>query len=219
MREEIRVWDPAVRIFHWSLVAAFTIAYLSGEEEGGLHIWSGYAVLGLISFRLLWGFVGTKYARFRDFVRSPAAVFAYLKGLAGGTPQHFTGHNPASGWMVLALLASLFVVTLSGLKVYGLEGHGPLAGVESTVVPVAAARADSDGYEAREVEDREHDGHGGDGHEDSEAEEFWEEIHEAASNFMLFLIVVHVLGVIVSGRLHRENLVRAMITGRKPARD
>lgn len=209
MSNEIRVWDPLIRIFHWGLVLAFTVAYLSGEDESNLHIYSGYAVLGLISFRLLWGIVGSRYARFSDFVRSPGVVIQYLKDMVARKPKHYTGHNPAGGWMVIVMLLCLFVVTVSGLKIYAIEeGLGPLAGDTPALVVVSAAYADDDSDEQAE------NGHG----KDEAAEEFWEEIHEVSSNFMLLLIFLHVTGVIVSSRRHKENLVKAMITGNKPGK-
>ncbi len=205
---EIRVWDPLVRIFHWGLVLAFTVAYLSGDEENSLHIYSGYAVLGLIAFRVIWGLIGTRYARFSDFVYSPATVIQYLKGLVARKPKHYTGHNPAGGWMVIAMLLSLFVVTVSGLKVYAIEeGLGPLAGEPPALTVISVAYADDDDAGHRKNEN----GHG----EDEAAEEFWEELHEVSSNFMLFLIFLHIAAVIISGRLHKENLVKAMFTGKK----
>ena len=204
MNNEIRVWDPLVRLFHWSLVLAFTIAYLSGDEENSLHIYSGYAVLGLISFRVLWGLIGTRYARFSNFVSSSGTVIQYLKDLLARKPKHYTGHNPAGGWMILALLVTLIVVTVSGLKVYAIEeGLGPLAAEAPALTLISSAHADDD-----EHDDDEHD-------KDEAAEEFWEEIHEASSNFMLLLIFLHVAGVIVSSRLHDEQLVKAMFTGKK----
>ncbi|TCK17873.1 cytochrome b [Thiogranum longum] len=206
MKNEIRVWDPLVRIFHWSLVAGFTIAYLTGEEESSLHIYSGYAVLGLITFRVVWGFIGTRYARFSDFIYSQHAVSRYLKSLVSRKPEHYVGHNPAGGWMVIIMLASLFVVSISGLKLYAVEeGLGPLAGPLPAVTIISPAHAD-DNEDERE------------GNE-SGAGKFWEEIHEASTNFMLFLVFLHITGVIISGRLHDENLVKAMLTGKKTRKD
>lgn len=200
----IKVWDPLVRIFHWSLVAFFAIAFVTGEEEGVLHIYAGYAVIGLVLFRILWGFVGTEHARFKDFVFGPAKVVQYLKSLASGSPQRYVGHNPAGGYMVVLLLVTLLVVTITGLKAYGTEGHGPLA-ANAEISVISTARADEDEREENEAGRM-------DGNED---EEYWEEVHEAASYFMLGLIVLHILGVVVSSRLHKENLVKAMITGEK----
>lgn len=210
MSRTIRVWDPLVRIFHWSLVLTFFVSYFTGEEDNALHIDAGYAVLGLIIFRVLWGFVGTRHARFTDFVHSPGTVAGYLKSLASSRPEHHLGHNPAGGWMAIAMLACLFVVTISGLKVYAIEeGLGPLTGTESAITFVSPAVADDDEHE-HEI------GHG----EDEDEEEFWEEIHEGSTNVMLLLIFLHIAGVLLSSRLHHENLVKSMITGNKtPGRD
>jgi cytochrome b len=203
MEKEIRVWDPLVRIFHWSLVLAFTIGYFSGDEESDLHIYAGYVVLGLISFRLIWGFAGTRYARFKDFVYSPQTIIAYAKELIAGRAKHYIGHNPAAGAMILALLLGLFVISYSGLKVYAIEeGAGPLAQQTTEISLISPAYAD---------DDDEHQGK----HEEEGDEDFWEEVHEASANFVLFLVVLHIAGVLISSKLHKENLVRAMITGKK----
>ena len=201
----VPVWDILIRIFHWSLVASFTIAYLTSEEENPWHIYAGYAVLGLIVFRIIWGVIGSEHARFSDFVRPPAAVFEYLKSLRAGNPQRYLGHNPAGGWMIIAMLAMLLIVTVSGLKLYAVdEGKGPLAVNSIDLTPVSAAHAEDDG-DAEENESGKNES----------GEEFWEEIHEISSNIMLLLIALHVTGVVVSGRLHKENLVKAMLTGKK----
>ncbi|TNG03114.1 MAG: cytochrome B [Gammaproteobacteria bacterium] len=211
MTNEIRVWDPLIRIFHWSLVLTFSIGYLTGEEESNLHVFSGYAVLGLITFRVIWGFIGTKYARFGDFVYSPKTVIQYLKDLLAKKPKHYIGHNPAGGAMVIAMLLCLIVISVSGLKVYAIEeGLGPLAVEHPALAVISPASADDDSDEYGKHEKNEY-GHG----EDEEAEEFWEEIHEASSNFMLLLVFLHITGVIVAGRLHDEHLVKAMLTGKK----
>ncbi|MBS1236468.1 MAG: cytochrome [Proteobacteria bacterium] len=163
---EVVVWDPLVRMFHWSLVASFAVAYLSGEGEVlSLHAWSGYIIGGLILFRLLWGLVGPRHARFADFVFTPATILAYGRDLLRGQAQRYLGHNPLGGAMVIALLLMLALATLSGITLYGAkEAAGPLAGM---------MRGTSDGGSAE----------------------------NAGAVF----------------RLHRENLVRAMITGRKRA--
>ena len=210
---QIRVWDPLVRLFHWSLVLTFTLAYFTGEDESLVHVYASYIVAGLLAFRLVWGVVGTRYARFSNFLYSPRRTVEYLKSMFSGAPEHYTGHNPAGGWMIFMLLVSLLLTTYTGLKVYGLEGHGPLADGGTGVVLVRPAYADDDEHEEHE-EDEGHEG--GDG--ESEAEEFWEEVHEFFANFTVLLVLVHVAGVIVASRLHGENLVRAMITGNKTVR-
>lgn len=211
MINEIRVWDPLVRIFHWSLVLSFSVAYISGDEESSLHINSGYVVLGLITFRVLWGLIGSHYARFDSFVYSPRTVIQHLKDLVAKKPKHYIGHNPAGGAMVIAMLFCLLVVSVSGLKVYAIEeGLGPLAGGSPALTVISPAYADDDEDDDRDDENRYSEG--------EEAEEFWEEIHEASSDLMLFLIFLHITGVILSARLHDENLVKAMFTGKKLAK-
>lgn len=214
MNNEIRVWDPLIRLFHWSLVLTFSIGYLTGEEDSNLHIVAGYAVLGLVTFRVLWGIIGSKYARFSDFVYSPKTVIHYLKDLAAKKPQHYIGHNPAGGAMVIAMLLCLFVISVSGLKVYAIEeGLGPLAGNHPAPAVIRPARADDDRHENGNHEKNDNEYGTGE-----EAEEFWEEIHEASSNLMLFLVFLHIAGVIVAGRLHDEHLVKAMLTGKKTSK-
>jgi cytochrome b len=99
---ELVVWDPLVRVFHWSLVASFTVTYLGGEGEmPDLHAWSAYIIGGLILFRLLWGMVGPRHARFVDFVFAPATVLACGHDLLQGQAQRYLGHNPVGGVMVI----------------------------------------------------------------------------------------------------------------------
>jgi cytochrome b len=207
----IRVWDILIRIFHWSLVASFIVAYLTSEEDNPWHIYSGYTVLGLIIFRLIWGFVGSRHARFSDFVRSPALVYQYIKSLRAGQPPHYIGHNPLGGWMVIAMLLMLFAVTLSGLKVYAIEeGKGPFAGLQSVELMLVSIA-----YAEDELDDGEKEEGNAPQKSNKDDEEFWEEIHEASTNVMLLLIGLHLAGVILSSRLHKENLVKAMFTGKK----
>ena len=143
---EIKVWDPLVRLVHWSLVAAFAVVYLTGEEESILHIWSGYAVGVLVALRVLWGFVGTRYARFADFVYRPATVFAYAKDFLRAAPRRYIGPNPLGGAMVIALLLSLAGATLSGLWLYGAEENkGPAAPLASPSSPAPMPTATTRG--------------------------------------------------------------------------
>lgn len=112
----VLVWDLPTRAFHWLLVLAFAAAYLSGEAERFplLHVTMGWTVAGLVAFRVLWGWVGTRHARFAQFVRGPGAVGRYLASLATPRPLHYAGHNPAGGWAVLVLLALCAATALSG---------------------------------------------------------------------------------------------------------
>jgi len=204
-KSSIQVWDIPVRVFHWSLVILFVVAYLTGDEDNNVHIYCGYAVLALVLFRIVWGFVGTQYARFTDFVYSPREVFQYLKGLLNRNTKHYIGHNPAGGWMVVTLLICLLVVTISGLKVYAIEeGRGPLAeGNRVSFISDAFSEEDEEDEKSEKSKNGE------------EQEDFWEEVHEISSNITVLLVLLHVLGVLVSGKFHNENLVKSMITGKK----
>ena len=128
MQNEIKVWDIFVRVFHWSLAAAFIVAYVTEEELLSLHVVAGYAVAGLIALRLLWGFVGTRHARFSDFVYRPAAVKAFVKDTMQLRARRYLGHNPAGGAMILLMLVSLVLTGITGAALYGIEeSAGPLA--------------------------------------------------------------------------------------------
>jgi len=196
---QIKVWDPFVRLFHWILLGAFCTAYFSegevfeglherlpGELLQGMHVWAGYAVAGLVLFRLWWGFIGPRHARFSDFVYRPGATLAYLKRVLTLTAPRHLGHNPAGGAMIVVLLLSLTATIVTGLMLYGADkGLGPLAGLLAET-----GSATIDGIA---------------------------EAHEMATNATLLLVGAHLLGVVWESVLHRENLVRAMITGRKRA--
>ena len=210
--QNVYIWDKFVRIFHWSLVGLFLISYLTGDEESSLHIYSGYAVVTLVLARILWGFIGSRHARFRDFIYSPATIAQYGRDFIAGHPKHYLGHNPLGGLMVVALLLNLLVITYSGLKLYAVEeGKGPLA-QQGSMALVSAAQADDDDDDDREGYRA---GKYGEAGEDEEGEEFWEDLHEASVNLMILLILLHVAGVIISTRLHGESLVKAMISGYK----
>jgi len=166
----VKVWDIAVRLFHWSLVFTFAFAFLSAEFSEKLHELSGYIIIGLISFRLTWGLVGPRHARFTDFVKSPAKILAYMRDMKAGKAKRYLGHNPAGGAMVIALLLALATITATGFAMT--------------------------------------------------TNAFWgvkwiEELHELAANGTLVLVALHVGGVILASLEHRENLVKAMITGEK----
>lgn len=167
---KIKVWDAPVRVFHWLMVLSFAGAYLSAESESWrlLHVTLGYTLGGLVAFRLVWGLVGTRYARFANFVRGPQAVLTYLRSLRKGQPQHHLGHNPAGAVAIVLLLLASVAVVGSGWAIYNDVGG-----------------------------------------------EWLSELHDIAANSMLLVVAIHVAGVLVASRLHRENLVRAMVTGQK----
>jgi len=178
---DVKVWDPLVRLFHWSLLAACVVAYLTQEENYDLHLYAGYAVLGLVLFRVLWGLVGPRHARFTDFLYGPGAVIRYLRGLWRSPATRYLGHNPAGGAMVIKLLLTLLVITVSGVA---------LDAAENRAGPLAATRLFL--YRDQIID-----------------------LHVVSTNVGLGLVALHLLGVLHASIAHRENLVRALITGRK----
>jgi cytochrome b len=110
----IKVWDPLVRMFHWSLATLFLVAYATGDDAEGLHIAAGYGIAGLTALRVAWGFVGPRQARFSDFVRSPRVILAYLRDAARLRAPRYLGHNPAGGAMIIALLIMLTGTAVTG---------------------------------------------------------------------------------------------------------
>jgi cytochrome b len=192
------VWDPLVRFGHWALVAGFAVAYFSAEEEAGgpdpLHVWGGYVVGGIVVLRVLWGLVGPRHARFSDFVCSPIKALVYLRDLLmGRRTRRYVGHSPAGGAMVIALLVCLAATVTTGLIAYGEQGKGPLAAALVTDVNTNTNEA----------------GHPG------RPENAIGELHALLADITAALVIAHILGVAVASFVHRENLVLAMISGRK----
>ena len=109
-----RTWDPLVRLFHWTLVLAFAANALFTDDESKLHENVGYLVVGLIAFRLVWGLVGTKHARFRDFFPTPAAITAQLSDIVTGRRAVHLGHTPLGALMIFNLLATLAGIGATG---------------------------------------------------------------------------------------------------------
>jgi len=133
------VWDLFIRIFHWTLVAAFIISYLT-EGEVYLHFYSGWYIVILLICRVLWGFIGSKHARFIDFIKAPTEIIDYAKSLRknDGSIKHYVGHNPLGGLMVVAMLLSLSLTCATGVLLYSEDGkaifsftqYSPTASVE-----------------------------------------------------------------------------------------
>lgn len=167
---KILVWDWPVRLGHWLMVGGFIVAWLTADSESWqlVHVVAGAVVVAVATFRLPWGFIGSRHARFAEFVRGPRAVLGYLSSLFNLHPSHHTGHNPAGGWAIVLLL-----------------GFGILCGISGWAI------------------DNEIGGH------------WLEELHEGLAATMLTVVIVHVTGVVGGSLLHGENLVRAMLTGRK----
>ena len=173
---KVKVWDLPTRVFHWSLASSFVGAWLTAESERwrDIHVVCGYTLAGLIVFRLVWGIVGSRYARFNSFAFPPSRVLGYLKSLLSGAPEHHLGHNPAGALAIWALLLLGVFASASGYATYN---------------EVLGASG-----------------------------EWLEDLHEVAANAMLGLVIIHLVGVVMSSFLHKENLVRAMVTGWKNGR-
>ncbi|KQZ01965.1 cytochrome B [Pseudolabrys sp. Root1462] len=169
----VKVWDPLVRVFHWSLATLFLVAYATGDDIEKVHIAAGYTIAGLVAFRVIWGLIGPQHARFSNFLRSPAATFVYLRDVAMFRAPRYIGHNPAGGAMIVALL---IMITGSCITGYMMT---------------------TDAYWGSKA---------------------LEEVHEAFANLTIGLVAFHVLGVLIASFEHRENLVKAMFTGRKRAK-
>ncbi len=110
----IRVWDPFLRLSHWSLVIAVVTAWFTRHARGDLHDWIGYAALAVVALRTAWGFTGPRYARFRQFLRPPAVTLAYLRDTLSGSAPRFIGHNPLGGWMSMVLLGTVGLICITG---------------------------------------------------------------------------------------------------------
>ncbi len=126
MVDRLTVWDVEVRLFHWTLAVFFGVAYIIETEWPALHAHAGYTVLLLIGFRIVWGFTGSRHARFADFVTGPHQALRHLVELASNDAPRHIGHNPAGGVMVLLLLTSLAITAITGTILYGMEGQGPI---------------------------------------------------------------------------------------------
>ena len=124
--QKIRIWDAPVRVFHWLLVLSFVGAYLTAESEVWrlVHVTLGYTLGGLLAFRLVWGVIGTRYARFSSFVRGPGAVIQYMKSIKAKQPEHHLGHNPAGAVAIVLLMLLGLGITATGYITYNDLGPG-----------------------------------------------------------------------------------------------
>ena len=146
-----------------------------------MHSYAGYTVALLVLFRIVWGVIGSRYARFSDFLVRPGESIRYFMQLLRGKAKSHVGHNPAGAAMIVLMLFSLLVTALSGISLFALEGSGPLADTFVSSWPGGVQ----------------------------------EDIHGFFADFSVALVIVHVTGVVFSSLLHRENLIKAMITGKK----
>ncbi|MCW1995101.1 cytochrome b [Bradyrhizobium diazoefficiens] len=169
----IAVWDLPLRLWHWALAICVLAAWFTPTVFDRLHRIVGYTVLGLLAFRLVWGFWGSRYSRFRMVGVRLSAAPGYLWNLRRGMTGRYIGLNPAGTLMLVALLASLAVSTITGAMSVTVTFFGV----------------------------------------------WWvEDAHHYSSDAVIVLVVLHVVGVVLMGILQRENLTRAMITGRKRIR-
>jgi cytochrome b len=183
--DTVKVWDLFVRLSHWTLVAGFATAYISGELHASeIHVLSGYALCALLVARLYWGFKGSRHARFGSFFFPPAETLAYMRSMFTGHPRHYTGHNPAGALMVFTLLCMLAALLATGLATLAvIDFEGPLLFIANFVSDETACAI--------------------------------RHLHEFFSGIALTLVVLHLCGAVLGSILHRENLVKAMFTGVK----
>ncbi len=187
-KDSIQVWDLFVRASHWLIAVGFFVAYFTEDDAMTVHAWAGYLVGTLLVLRLIWGLVGPRYARFSNFIYAPGAVLNYFWTLVRGRAKRYIGHSPAGGAMIVLLILALAATVGTGLVLYAQEhAAGPLAPFIAHTRQIGA-------------------------HEHGSA---LEEVHETLANVTVALVIFHVLGVILASFVHRENLVGAMITGRK----
>jgi len=200
LQRKIRVWDPLIRGFHWGLVVAFSVAFVSAEQSGAVHEISGYVVAGLVAIRLIWGFLGSRYARFTQFLKGPKATVRYLRDMVRGHERRYLGHNPAGAAMIVALLISLSGTAYTGWLMRDQTGLTSSLELPQIVTPAFADEDD----EARLRGVGRDKGAG-----------VVAEAHETLANLTLLLIAGHLAGVALASFRHRENLARAMVVGDK----
>jgi len=180
------IWDLPLRVFHWSLVTAVTVAAVTGFITPpwwlNVHTVAGYTIGILLAFRLIWGFLGSRFSQFRTFRLSIVSAVDHVRSLMTRTPQEHLGHNPAGTWMIVALLVLLLSLTITGLIVLGgQENLGPLAAIA-----------------------------------DFTSSRFALDLHSAAAWALLAAVVAHITGVIVESLFFRHPVLKAMIFGYKP---
>lgn len=183
--QNVRIWDPLLRVFHWLLAASVISAWLLGQygpAKMTLHFWAGYMVAGLLAFRLIWGFIGPAPARFSHFLRGPGAVMGYARHMFLREPSYWPGHNPLGALSVIAMLAVLGAQVTSGLisDPDDFINVGPLASYVS-----ASTRRTAVG------------------------------IHETGANLVLILVILHIAVIVFYRLWKHENLIRPMLTGWK----
>ncbi|WP_304176634.1 cytochrome b/b6 domain-containing protein [Phenylobacterium aquaticum] len=177
-----RLWDGPTRLFHWSMAILIVVAWLTAGKQMEVHRLSGYAVIGLLVFRLWWGVAGGSTARFASFLKGPGATVAYLKTLRSREPGETAGHNPLGAWSVVAMLVVMAVQ--AGLGLFAVDIDGIESGPFSDLVDFDTGRAFAEG-------------------------------HELSFRALQGLIGLHLLAIAYYRFWKGENLVGAMVTGRR----
>lgn len=182
----VKVWDAPVRIFHWSLVILFIAAYITnslGADYFKYHLWVGYAIIVLVSFRILWGLVGTYHARFINFVRNPIATTKYALSVVKKSDKHYAGHNPLGAVMVVALLLGILIQAVTGLFTNDeILNLGPLYAYVSDELSLKLTS-----------------------------------LHRHLFYWIVGAIALHILAVVFHVWFKRDNIIKAMFTGKKNA--
>ena len=168
----MRVWDLGVRLFHWILVSGMAAAWISSSSRSEVHQWIGLGIGVLVLIRIIWGFAGTRYARFQNFIKGPVLILRYLWAILRGGEVRYLGHNPAGGAMVLALIAAILLTVLTGWLMTTDRFYG---------------------------------------------DDAMQLTHSVFAYGVVGLVVLHLAGVGLASVRHKENLVRAMVTGFKRA--
>jgi cytochrome b len=170
MKQKILVWDLPTRVFHWFMAGSFAGAYYTADSERyrDIHVMLGYVVLGLMVFRIFWGRVGTRYAKFNSFLFAPNEIVAYMMALFQRDTKPYLGHNPAGSVAIWLLLLLGMISGVTGVMAFQDIGGDIIV-----------------------------------------------EWHDLISEGMLGVVVIHILGVMVSSMVYRENLIRSMVTGYK----
>lgn len=187
--QPVKLWDPALRVFHWALATCVCAAWYLGEYGPvimTLHFYCGYVIIGLLGFRILWGLVGPAPARFSNFIYGPRTTLGYLQTLPSAKPSYWPGHNPIGALSVFALIAALIVQTTSGLfsDPDDFINAGPLADTVSSATRRTASQ-----------------------------------VHEATASVILILVGLHLCAIAYYRLRKGEDLVTPMITGWKRVKD
>ena len=180
-----KIWDPALRGFHWLLAGAVIANWLLGKFGPNImtiHFWLGYLIVGLLLFRLVWGVIGPESARFSRLIHSPRQIIAYVRRLGRRDPSHWPGHSPTGGLAVIAMLVALVWQVTTGLITDSEDfiNVGPLAGLVGSDI---ATRADA-----------------------------W---HALGANAIFFLVILHIFVILFYRVWKNEDLIRPMLNGWK----